>query len=140
MLNRIQLIGNLADDAIIRTTQSGVRYATFRLITSDETYNKIAGSWEAKTTGFNVVVWGNLVKYAEKAAMKGRLFVVEAKMKEHRYESDGQARYSWQAVVNDRFGLIRSLTRATESGSQGRYDPSTSDHSTTIEGELVEQY
>lgn len=136
MLNRLQLIGNLADDAIIRTTQSGIRYATFRLITSDEIFDKSSGSWESETTGFNVVVWGSLAKYAEKAAIKGRLFFIEAKMKEHRFDHHGQTKYAWQAVVNDRFGVIRSLSRPTDSDSRGH--PDHGNVAQTIDGELIE--
>lgn len=139
MFNRIQLVGNLADDAIIRVTQSGVRYATFRVITSDEVYSSETGSWGAQTTAFDVVIWGHLAKYAEKAARKGNLFLVEGKMKEHRYEKDGQTRYSWQVVVNDRLGAIRALSRPAE---DARRDPYGSDRATdqTIDGELVEQF
>lgn len=137
MLNRVQLIGNLADDAVIRTTQSGVRFATFRLITSDETWNKATGTWEAETTAFDVVVWGHLQKYAEKAALKGRLFFIEGKMKQRRYERDGKHHYAWEAVVNERFGSIRSLSRRCDGDSRGH-----SDHGNGApqhdEGELIE--
>lgn len=114
MLNSLHIIGNLADNAVIRTTQSGLRFATFRLITSENVFNKTTLTWDTEKTGFPVVVWGRRARYAERTALKGQLFFVEAKMRNRRFEKDGAIQFAWEAVVSDHFGDIRCLVRPTE--------------------------
>lgn len=83
--NKVQLIGHLGGDPIIKTSNSGTMVSTLRLATKDLFKNK-AGEWVDETQWHTLVVWGNLNKIIEKHCQKGSQVLVEGKLTYREFE------------------------------------------------------
>lgn len=104
-VNRVQLIGNLARDPDIRTSQTGREYALARLITSQAWKVKESGERREKVQGHNVVVWAPGVVNAFKHLKKGSKILVEGRLETRKYtDAEGRDRYITE-VVHSGYGL-----------------------------------
>ncbi|MDH5828263.1 single-stranded DNA-binding protein [Sphingobacterium sp. SG20118] len=83
--NKVQLIGHLGGDPIIKTSNSGTKVSTLRLATKDLFKNK-AGEWVDETQWHTLVVWGNLNNIIEKHCQKGSQVLVEGKLTYREFE------------------------------------------------------
>ncbi|AIM35614.1 single-stranded DNA-binding protein [Sphingobacterium sp. ML3W] len=83
--NKVQLIGHLGGDPIIKTSNSGTKVSTLRLATKDLFKNK-AGEWVDETQWHTLVVWGNLNNIIEKHCQKGSQILVEGKLTYREFE------------------------------------------------------
>lgn len=111
MHNKVILVGNLADDAEIRRTQTGDVLAKFRLIETDKKRDKLTGDLVAFGRGHNIVVYGLLAKYCEKAALKGNLFLVEGKLDYRTFKTDsGHNTTITEIVVSQSYGTVTCLS------------------------------
>ncbi len=84
-LNKVTLIGRLGADPELRSTPNGRAVTTFRMATS-ESYNDKSGNRQETTEWHSVVVWGKLAPIAAEHLRKGRLVLVEGKIKSREYE------------------------------------------------------
>ncbi len=69
--NKVKLIGHLGADPGIKTFGTGKMKATVSLATSD-VYKDSDGKKVANAQWHNLVIWGNLVKVAEKYLRKAK--------------------------------------------------------------------
>lgn len=111
MYNKIVLIGNLGDDAQIKTLDSGVKIAEFSLATS-ESYKDKSGEWKQKTEWHNIKAWGKLAERADKL-VKGATILLEGKVTTETWEKDGQKRYKCVIVAS----YFRILNRSEKPNS-----------------------
>jgi single-strand DNA-binding protein len=88
-LNRVQLIGNLGRDAEARYTAAGKKYATFTLAVN-HTWKSAEGEKRETTDWFLVNAWGKLGDICLQYARKGRLVLVEGRLKTDRWEEKGE--------------------------------------------------
>lgn len=94
IINKVILIGRLANDPELRFTASGKAVATFR-IAVDRPFKKDEADF------FNVVVWGNSAEACSNYTKKGRLVAIDGRLQSRTYENkEGQKRYVTEVVAN----------------------------------------
>ena len=86
-MNSIIISGNLGQDPIIRSTQSGKKVANFSVAVRRRVAKDANGN--VPTDWLNVTVWGNTAEFAEKYLRKGTRVLVEGRLQTDNYEKDG---------------------------------------------------
>lgn len=86
--NSVQLIGHLGANPIVRTTESGQKYARFSMATTDS-YKTSDGSFKEETFWHNIIGWGNLAERMEKYLVKGSFILIEGKLTNREYIEPG---------------------------------------------------
>jgi single-strand DNA-binding protein len=108
-LNKVILIGNLANDPESRTTTSGVAQCTFRLATQRRFTNQ-SGVREADF--HTVVCWRQTAEFASKYLAKGRRVAVEGSIQNRSYDAqDGTKRHVTEIIADNLEILDRSETK-----------------------------
>ncbi|MGE8243829.1 Single-stranded DNA-binding protein [compost metagenome] len=111
--NKVQLIGHLGNDPIIRTTSTGTNYTVLRLATNDLFKNR-AGEWVEEVQWHTLVVWGKQNNTIEKKCSRGTKLMVEGKLTYRNYENaDGVKRYITEIKV-DSFLILSDQTCSNE--------------------------
>jgi single-strand DNA-binding protein len=112
MYNKVILIGNLTKDPELRYTPQGTPVCTLRIAST--TRYKSGDSMKDETLFIDVIVWGKQGETTAQHLGKGRSVLVEGRLQERRWESDGQKRSKFEVVAN----AVRFLGRKGEGGSQ----------------------
>lgn len=100
MYNRIILIGHLANDPDLRTTQAGTKVASFRLATNTYLGLDESGDRRESTEFHTVVLFGKQAETAATYLQKGRLVHVDGRLRHRTYQGqDGQKRYLSEIVA-----------------------------------------
>jgi single-strand DNA-binding protein len=110
MFNKVILIGNLTKDPELRYTPQGTPVCTLRLAST--TKYKSGDSMKDDTLFINVVVWGKQGETAAQHLSKGRSVLVEGRLQERRWESEGQQRSKFEVVAQ----AVRFLGGKKEEG------------------------
>ena len=98
-MNKVILIGNLANDPESRTTASGVSMCQFRLAVQRRFANQ-QGVREADF--FNIVAWRQLAELCARYLSKGRRIAVEGSIQNRSYDAqDGSKRYITEIVADN---------------------------------------
>ncbi|MBI5633237.1 MAG: single-stranded DNA-binding protein [Nitrospirae bacterium] len=118
MFNKVILIGNLTKDPELRYTPKGTPVCTLRLACT--TRYKSGDSMKDDTLFINVVVWGKQGETAAQYLAKGKSVLVEGRLQEQRWETDGQQKSRFEIVAQG----VRFLSKKDEAGS---HDTNTSD-------------
>ena len=91
--NRVQLIGYLGTDPVIRTTPSGAQYAKMRMAT-DEYFRDVSGQPQHKATWHDVVAWDTVATTVAGNYIKGSHVMVEGRICHRTYaDKNGHTRY-----------------------------------------------
>ncbi len=113
MYNKVILIGNLTKDPELRYTPQGTPVCTLRLAST--TKYKSSDTMKEDTLFINVIVWGKQGETAAQHLGKGRTVLVEGRLQERRWESDGQKKSMFEIVAN----VVRFLGKKDEGGQHG---------------------
>jgi single-strand DNA-binding protein len=111
MFNKVILIGNLTKDPELRYTPKGTPVCTLRLAST--TKYKSGDSMKDDTLFINVVVWGKQGETAAQYLAKGKSVLVEGRLQEQRWETDGQQKSRFEVVAQ----AVRFLSKKDEAGS-----------------------
>ncbi len=112
MYNKVILIGNLTKDPELRYTPQGTPVATFSLAIN---YSyKQGDEWKKETTFVDIVVFGKQAESCGQYLNKGSSALVEGRLQERRWESDGQQRRKFEVVAQS----VKFLS-SRKSGAQG---------------------
>ncbi|MGX8705586.1 MAG: single-stranded DNA-binding protein [bacterium] len=115
-MNKVIMIGNLANDPEAYTTQSGISRSTFRLAVQRR-YANAEGVREADF--FIIVAWRNTADFCNKYLRKGRKIGLEGSIQTRSYETDdGQKRWVTEIIADSVEGLGSS-----KSGDPGPEEP-----------------
>lgn len=125
MYNRIILIGNLTKDPELRYTPQGTPVCSIRLACT--TKYKSADSMKEETLFIDVVVWGKQGESCSQYLSKGSSALVEGRLQERRWESDGQQRSKFEVVAQ----TVRFLSRKGTGEGQGVPDAELPPEGTT---------
>jgi len=110
MYNKITLVGRVCTDIDLKTTNSGVNVAQFRLAV-DSTYTK---EGERKTNFINIVAWRKNGEFASKYFSKGRMMGLDGELNIREYTtSDGQKKTIAEIVV-DKIFFVDSKSSSPE--------------------------
>lgn len=98
-MNKAIMIGRLASDPEVRTTQSGKTVATFKLATDrkmkDKSGNKVADF-------HTIILWGKLGELAEKYLTKGSPVSITGEVQNRSYEDkEGNKRFITEIVADE---------------------------------------
>ena len=107
MLNRVVLIGRLANDPELKYTPSGIPVATFTLAV-----NRLPNAQGEREADFiPIVAWRQSAEFAANYLTKGRLVAIDGKLQIRSWVAqDGSRRKSAEVVADN----LRSLDRPKE--------------------------
>ena len=91
-INTVVISGNLTRNAECKRTQSGMAIVTFCVAVNERRKNNQTGEWDDYPNFLDVTWFGT---YAEKCAgslVKGSKVTVSGKLRQERWEKDGQTR------------------------------------------------
>jgi single-strand DNA-binding protein len=108
MFNKIILIGNLTKDPELRYTTQGTPVSTFRLAVNYK--YKQSDEIKQDTMFIDCVVFGKQADICSKYLSKGRLVLVEGRLQERRWESNGQQKSKFEVVAQSVKFLSRKET------------------------------
>lgn len=112
MFNRIILIGNLTRDPEIRYTPSGVAVATVPIAVNSR-YRQ-GDEMREETLFIDAVVFGKQAETCTQYLNKGRMVLVEGRLRERRWEYEGQKKSKVEVIASN----IRFLSRKESVESQ----------------------
>ena len=113
-MNKVIMIGNMANDPEARTTQSGISQSTFRIAVQRRFANP-QGVREADF--FTVVAWRQTADFCNRYLSKGRRVAVEGSIQNRSYDAqDGSKRYVTEIIADS----VESLSSRYEDGGQSR--------------------
>ena len=125
MVNKVQLIGYLADKPEINTTASGMKVAKLRVGTS-ERYKDKSGQYQSTTEWHNIVMFDKTAEIASQYLSKGSQVFIEGKIKYNTYEGkDGQKKYFTEIIVNEFKMLGKKDSNDSGSGNASNYSAAT---------------
>ncbi len=99
MFNRIILIGNLTKDPDVRYTPNGTPVATIRLAVNSRT--KQGEEWKDETLFIDTVIFGKQAETCGKYLSKGSPILVEGRLRERRWESEGIQKSKFEVIANN---------------------------------------
>jgi single-strand DNA-binding protein len=111
----VSFAGNLTEDPEVRSTDSGIARAMFRVA--------VSGRREQEASFFTVVVWRDQAEHAAQSLSKGGRVVVVGRLQQRSWTAeDGSARSVVEVVADELGPSLRwataTATRTTQ--SQGR--------------------
>ena len=92
-VNKVILIGNIGQDAVLRYTPGGQPVTGFSIATT-ETWNDKAGQKQEKTEWHRIAVWGKTAESLTPYLVKGKQIFVEGSLTTRKWEKDGQTHYT----------------------------------------------
>jgi len=112
-MNKAMLIGNIGQDPVIGTTQSGTRIANLSIATSESWKDKNTGEYKSNTEWHKVVVFDeSLVGVIERFVRKGSKLFVEGALQTRKYtKNDGTEQYTTEIVLQRYKGKIELLDK-----------------------------
>ncbi|MCX8033901.1 MAG: single-stranded DNA-binding protein [Thermodesulfovibrio sp.] len=117
MFNRIILIGNLTRDPEIRYTPSGVAVATVPIAVNSR-YRQ-GDEMREETLFIDAVVFGKQAETCTQYLNKGKMVLVEGRLRERRWEYEGQKRSKFEVIATN----IRFLSRKESAETQEEQIP-----------------
>lgn len=117
MFNRVILIGNLTKDPEVRYTPGGTPVATVAIAVNSK-HKGNDGAMKEETLFIDAIVWGKQAETCGQYLTKGRPVLVEGRLRERRWEYEGQKKSKTEVVAsNVRF--LGSKPGGSSSGSAG---------------------
>jgi single-strand DNA-binding protein len=111
----VSFAGNLTDGPEVRSTDSGIARAMFRMA--------VSGRREQEPSFFTVIVWRDQAEYAAQSLSKGSRVVVVGRLQQRAWTAEDGSPRSVVEVVAEELGpslrwATATTTRATRSQSQ----------------------
>ncbi len=122
MFNRVILIGNLTKDPDVRYTPGGTPVTTLRLAVTSK--YKQGDEMKDETLFIDAVVFGKQAETCGQYLSKGNPVLVEGRLRERKWESEGTQKSRVEVVVNS----VRFLPKR-DSGSSAGAHPAGSGYS-----------
>ncbi len=132
MFNKIILIGNLTKDPELRYTPQGTPVTSFRLAVN--TRYKQSDEMKQDTLFIDNIVFGKQAENVSKYLNKGSAVLIEGRLQERRWESNGQQKSKFEVIVqNVRFLSKRGTSPDQTLGSDLEGDFTMPDETTDLE-------
>lgn len=140
-VNRVILIGNVARDPEIRTTNDGKEIANFTLVTSERWVDKNSGEKKEKAEFHKVTVFNQgLAAIVRQYVHKGSKLYVEGSLQTRKYtDKEGVEKYSTEIVLQNFGGQIVLLSKREEMPSESSGYESVQSDSRSAEPELNDE-
>jgi single-strand DNA-binding protein len=126
MLNKVILIGRLANDPELKYTPSGIPVTTFRLAVDRPISAEARQAGQEKQADFiDIVAWRQAAEFASNYLGKGRLVAIEGRLQIRQYVAqDGTNRRVSEVVVDQ----LKSLDRPREHADNGAHETENGHH------------
>ncbi|PKL51820.1 MAG: single-stranded DNA-binding protein [Nitrospira bacterium HGW-Nitrospira-1] len=124
MYSKVILIGRLTKDPELRYTPKGTPVASFSLALNYR--YKQSDEMKEETTFIDIVVFGKLAEFSGKYLNKGTAVIVDGRLQQRRWESDGQQRSKIEVVaqsVNFLPGSKRAAEDESSPSGEGDFTP-----------------
>lgn len=131
MFNRIILIGNLTKDPDVRYTPGGMPVTTMRLAVT--TKYKQGDEMKDDTLFIDAVVFGKQAESCGQYLSKGNPVLVEGRLRERRWESEGTQKSRVEVIANSVRFLPKRESRQAGAGESGTSDITPPDEITDLE-------
>ncbi|MFA4830130.1 MAG: single-stranded DNA-binding protein [Thermodesulfovibrionales bacterium] len=116
MYNKVILVGNLTKDPELRYTPQGTAVASFRIAVNSKI--KHQGEFKDETLFISIVVFGKQAENVGQYLSKGKSVLVEGRLQERRWESEGQQRSKFEVVANSVRFLSKRSSAQSEAGTE----------------------
>jgi len=113
--NRVIIVGNLTRDVELRYIPSGTAVTDITLAVNERI--KRNDQWVEEANFFDVTMWGRTAEVAAEYLSKGSNVLVEGRLRQEKWEQDGQKR-SKVKVICDKMQMLGS-----KGGGQGGSSP-----------------
>ncbi len=113
MFNKVIMLGNLTKDPELRFTPQGTAVANMRIAVNSRV--KANDEFRDETLFIDVVVFGRQAETAAQYLNKGSGVLVEGRLRERRWEYEGQQRSKMEIIANN----IRFLPKRAETQDTG---------------------
>ena len=101
MYQEVTILGRLGTDPTLRYTPSGVQVCNFS-VAVNRRWSDAEGDAHEETTWFKVVTWQGLADTCAQYLKKGRLVLVNGRIRTRQYQDpDGVTRQAWELVARD---------------------------------------
>jgi single-strand DNA-binding protein len=111
MYNKIILIGNLTKDLELKYTPQGTPMTSFRIA--------VNSPFKAEEALFiDVVTFGKLAENCSQYLGKGKAVLVEGRLQEKRWESEGKPKSKFQVVAQ----IVQFISKKADTESRGISD------------------
>lgn len=121
MYNRIILIGRLTRDPEVRYTPSGLPVTSFSLAVN--TRSKQGDDLKEEVLFIDCVIFGKQAESSGQYLNKGSLTLVEGRLRERKWEYEGQKKSKMEVIVNNVRFLQRKESGITEPFSDDMMPP-----------------
>jgi len=111
-INRVVLVGRLTADPVLRHTAGGTAVAEFSVAVNSR--EKVGGEWQDRADFFDVTAWGNQAEACADHLARGRRVAVEGRLRQERWEKDGQKRSKVKVTATSVQFLEASPDRAEQ--------------------------
>ncbi len=112
--NKIQLIGFLGNDPVVKRTDSGDKLVKFSIATN-ETYRNSEGVKIKNTQWHNLIAWNKIADIAEKYLQRGTEVAIEGKLLHRDYiDKEGNKRVVSEIQVSEMLLLSRNPAQTSE--------------------------
>jgi single-strand DNA-binding protein len=120
------IIGNATSEPELRYTKSGVSVTGFTVAVNERTKNVETGQWEdGEASFYDVTCFRLLAESVAETVAKGERVIVTGKLRQSRWEQDGQKRSRVEVIADD---VAKSVLWAAKSnGSAASMTASLSD-------------
>lgn len=126
-MNKVTLIGRLAADPELRTTQSGLSVCSFRLAVPRRFKSQ---QGEKETDFFNIIAWRATADLCAQYLSKGKQCAVAGSLQTRSYDDrDGNKRHVTEIVADE----VEFLTPRGEQGGADGNAPSQGDGFTEVD-------
>lgn len=101
-VNRVTLLGYIADEPVIRPVGNDNKVANVTLVTNENTRNSQTGQWEEIPEWHRVVAWGRLADVIGNYVHKGSKLYVEGRLRTQSYtDNSGIKRKSTEIIASE---------------------------------------
>ena len=101
MFQDVTILGRLGTDPALRYTPSGVAVCNFN-VAVNRRWSDAEGDAHEETTWFKVVTWQGLADSCAQYLKKGRLVLVNGRIRTRQYQDpDGLTRQAWELVARE---------------------------------------
>jgi single-strand DNA-binding protein len=119
--NKIILIGNLTKDPELRYTPQGTPVASFRIAVTSK--YKQSDEMKEETLFIDNIVFGKQAETCSKYLNKGRSVLVEGRLQERRWESNGVQKSKFEVIAQTVRFLPRRGAQDSVAGGEGDMVP-----------------
>ncbi len=118
--NRVIIVGNLTRDVELRYIPSGTAVTDITLAVNERI--KRNDQWVEEANFFDVTMWGRTAEVAAEYLSKGSNVLVEGRLRQEKWEQDGQKR-SKVKVICDKMQMLGSKGGGQGGGSSSAPAP-----------------